>query len=70
MSGDVESVKVHLRKGTNPDSEDRGGYTALHYAARGGHPQVCSLLIESGASVNKATRAGAATALHRAALAG
>lgn len=59
-----------LDKGVDPNLEDKNGYTALHYAARAGHIGVCKILLNAGASVNAATRAGKATPLHRAALAG
>lgn len=52
------------------DVRDKAGYTALHYAARSGHYNLSLLLLSSGASVNSTTRAGLATPLHRAAMAG
>lgn len=45
---------------------DSAGYTALHYAAMKGHIDICELLLNCGADVNAQTRAGQATALHRA----
>ncbi len=46
-------------------------FTSLlqHYAARGGHQEVCECLISSGANVNSQTPGGV-TALHRAAYCG
>lgn len=46
------------------------GYTALHYAARNGHLDICKGLLNHGANINAVTRAGKASALHRAASAG
>lgn len=66
--GDLERVEVLARRGV--DVRDRGGYTALHYAARNGHVAVCKLLLRKGADANAKTRSGGATALHRAASAG
>lgn len=46
------------------------GYTALHYASRNGHLEICKYLIENGANIDARTRSGQATALHRACAAG
>jgi ankyrin repeat protein len=43
------------------------GYTPLHYAAREGEVGCVALLLRSRADVNRATAAGGATPLHRAA---
>lgn len=59
-----------LRKGTSADIEDSAGYTALHYAARGGHVEVCKTLLKNGANVNAVTRCGHATPLHRSSMRG
>lgn len=49
---------------------DNCDYTALHYAARGGHEEICKLLLNVGrADVNAITKGGA-SALHRAAMMG
>ncbi|XP_066156146.1 ankyrin repeat domain-containing protein 39 [Euwallacea fornicatus] len=68
-----ESEKVHkvVESGKCAvDQRDSAGYTALHYAARNGHLDICRYLVKNGAAVNSVTRAGRATALHRAASAG
>lgn len=70
QSNDLERVKKLLNKGTSQDEVDSAGYTALHYAARNGHREVCELLLKNGASVNARTRSGRATPLHRAATQG
>ncbi|KAK2587933.1 hypothetical protein KPH14_004021 [Odynerus spinipes] len=67
---DRDKVERLLRKGVSPDTEDSAGYTALHYAARNGHNQICETLLQHGANVNAKTRCGQATALHRAATQG
>ncbi|XP_014605662.1 PREDICTED: ankyrin repeat domain-containing protein 39-like isoform X2 [Polistes canadensis] len=67
---DKDKVEGFLRKEISVDIEDSAGYTALHYAARNGHYQICEMLLKYGANVNAKTRCGQATALHRAATQG
>jgi ankyrin repeat protein len=55
-----------LGRGVNVNHRDKWGLTALHYASRGGHPQVVDLLIAAGALVNTPDRYGF-TPLHEAA---
>lgn len=59
-----------LKKGISANAEDSAGYTALHYAARNGHHEICKMLLENNASANAQTRCGRATPLHRAAMQG
>lgn len=66
--GELEKVEKLILRGV--DVRDKSGYTALHYAARNGHAEVCKLLLMNGANVNAVTKSGCATALHRAASAG
>lgn len=66
--GEPEEVEKLIHRGV--DIRDKSGYTALHYAARNGHVNVCTLLLEYGADINATTKCGCATALHRAASAG
>ncbi|KAL6261095.1 hypothetical protein P5V15_008628 [Pogonomyrmex californicus] len=66
LDGDIDQIKYFLQKGVFVDVLDSAGYTALHYAARGGHVHVCELLLKNGANVNSRTRCLEATALHRA----
>lgn len=68
--GDLERVRKLLSQRTSVDVRDKSGYTALHYAARGGHLDVCKVLLANGADINAVTKSGQATALHRAASAG
>ncbi|XP_076620004.1 uncharacterized protein LOC143341171 [Colletes latitarsis] len=67
---DLDRVKTLLKKGVSANIEDSAGYTALHYASRNGHYEICKILLENNASVNAQTRCGHATALHRAATQG
>ena len=68
--GDFSKVETFLDKGVDANKCDSAGYTALHYAAMKGHLDICLLLFKFGADVNAQTRAGKATALHRACSAG
>ncbi|CAD5113247.1 DgyrCDS2426 [Dimorphilus gyrociliatus] len=66
VSGDYNEVKKFISKGVDVNRPDQSGYTALHYASRNGHEDVCSLLLKHGAFVNATTRSGNSTSLHRA----
>jgi ankyrin repeat protein len=73
--GDLQKVQAILKKSPQAVHGDgtptnASGYTALHYAARGGHLAVVRVLLDAGAAVNAATAAGLATPLHRAAFCG
>ncbi|KAE8752803.1 hypothetical protein FOCC_FOCC000541 [Frankliniella occidentalis] len=70
LCGEVDKVVEHLRKGTNVNSLDAGGYAPIHYAARQGHINIARLLLSHGGDVNIQTRSGRATALLRAAFSG
>lgn len=70
LDGNVKRIRSLLDKGGDPDAQDSSGYTALHYASRSGHKDVCQLLLEKGADVNAQTRSGKVSSLHRAAYAG
>ncbi|KAL0123619.1 hypothetical protein PUN28_005854 [Cardiocondyla obscurior] len=67
LEGDVDRVNKLLRKGVFVDATDSAGYTALHYATRAGHIDVCEILLNHGAKVDACTRGMKATPLHRAA---
>lgn len=62
---DISRVKDLINKNKDVDIEDKSGYTALHYASRNGHLEMCKLLISNGANVNALTRCGKVSALHR-----
>nr|XP_033338849.1 ankyrin repeat domain-containing protein 39 [Megalopta genalis]XP_033338850.1 ankyrin repeat domain-containing protein 39 [Megalopta genalis] len=67
---ELDRVKALMNKGVSANVVDSAGYTALHYAARNGHYEVCKMLLENGAAVNAQTPCGHAAALHRAAMQG
>lgn len=68
--GDLERVRKLLLQGTCVNVTDNAGYTALHYAVRGGHLNICKFLLSNGADINAITRSGKSTSLHRAAFIG
>lgn len=70
QAGDVGRMRGLIARGAKVDGDGESGYAPLHYAARHGHVQACLLLLQSGAQVDRRTRAGQATSLHRAAYAG
>ncbi|XP_076370245.1 uncharacterized protein LOC143256646 isoform X5 [Tachypleus tridentatus] len=67
MNDDLPKVKFLVEKGTDPGSKD--AMFSQHYAARNGHLEICTFLLENGACANAQTPGGA-TPLHRAALKG
>ncbi|CAH1245295.1 ANKRD39 [Branchiostoma lanceolatum] len=68
--GEEGRVRGLLDRGTAANTQDSSGYTALHYASRSGHLEVCDLLLQRGADPNSQTRSGGVTPLHRAAYCG
>lgn len=51
--GDVNLFKYWLNKeNVNIDAQDQDGDTALHYAARGGHIDILTILLEKGAVIS------------------
>lgn len=68
--GDLERIRKLLLQGINVNSKDKAGYTALHYASRAGHLDVCKYLLSKGADIDAITKCGEATSLHRAASVG
>lgn len=65
QSNDLPKVLELIMKGVDVNSTDRNGYTALHYASRNGHFELCKLLLSHKADVNLLTKAGRASSLHR-----
>jgi hypothetical protein len=49
MIGGLESVRLHLRAGSDVDAVDEKGRSALILAASKGHFEICRLLLEAGA---------------------
>ena len=45
LAGNVERVKELLKKGANPNTQDKYGWTPLHKAALRGHVDVVKLLL-------------------------
>jgi len=56
--GDVEGVQDEIRSGTDLNTTDRWGFTALHRAAERGHTSVMNQLINAGASTAPVTDSG------------
>ncbi|XP_015263664.1 PREDICTED: ankyrin repeat domain-containing protein 39 [Gekko japonicus] len=69
LNGDLAGVRKHVLKDGNVNDPDLLGYTALHYASRNGHYNVCQYLLENKAVPNAQTHGGA-TPLHRASYCG
>ena len=49
LTGALESVRMHLRAGIDPDATDSQGRSPLILAVSRGHLDVCKLLLEAGA---------------------
>jgi len=56
--GDIETIRLFLIAGMNPNVKDNDGFTALMYTANKGYPELARLLIEKGAEVNLKTATG------------
>ena len=69
-AGHVETVKMLLNDGVNPDSADRINQTALYFAARHGFTEVVKALLAAGAEVDKPAGHKKRTALFMAAING
>ncbi|XP_050675946.1 ankyrin repeat domain-containing protein 39-like isoform X1 [Leptidea sinapis] len=74
FSGDMSRLAYLINKAKNVaefvNTQDNAGYTALHYAARNGHLEICKFLLENGALIDITTKSGKATPLHKASAAG
>ena len=57
-SGNAELVKMLLREGANPDSQQEGGYTALHSAAHSNNSEMVQALLDAGANPSIRTNDG------------
>ena len=69
MDRDLNRLQKFIAAG-KVNAKDNFGYTALHYAARSGHLDVCQLLLRNGAEVDSGTRSGGVTPLQRSAMCG
>lgn len=73
-SGDKDKVMKLIIKSRNVretvNAPDNAGYTALHYASRNGHLDICKLLLKNDAVIDVQTKSGKATPLHKAAATG
>ena len=65
--GELTEVEKSLANGTDVNSADEEGYSALHAAAENGYLDVVTLLVEKGANVQHKTQY---TALELAEMAG
>lgn len=74
LTGDIDRVESIISKArdsrTAVNAPDNSGYTALHYAARNGHTDICRLLLQNGANIDALTKCGKASPLHKAAVGG
>ena len=66
---DSEAVQSLLADGSNPNTQQADGATALHWAVYGENSDMTASLIEAGADVNTVNRLGA-SALYIAAKSG
>lgn len=69
LYNDMDRLKKFINAGQT-NKPDSSGYTALHYAARKGHLNVCNELLRARADVNARTKSGNVTPLMRAAMMG
>jgi len=58
FEGDAERVRELLKKGADPNTQDKYGWTPLHDAAREGRVDVVKLLLEHGADPNVKNKDG------------
>lgn len=56
--GDVNNVILLLEFGGDPNYRDRDGWSAIHWAAEEGHPEIVALLLDRGANVNAVSSYG------------
>ena len=56
--GNYEEVENILKQGADINAKNKGGFTALHEAAKNGHATTVSLLLNRGADINAKNRDG------------
>ena len=66
LNNDLNKCQELIRKGHNVSQPDSSGFTALHYAVRASKIELIECLLKAGCDINAQTKAGKATALHRA----
>ena len=54
--GNIEIVQLLLKSHAYVDNETKDGYSSLHIAAKEGHEEIASLLIDYGANLNLFTK--------------
>ena len=69
-TGETDTVRSYLANGVHPDFAKEDGTTLLHLAARNGHLELVTFLIDRGATVDLADDLYGWTALHKAAVGG
>ena len=52
FQGIIQAVKQHLAAGTDVNTREEDGLTALHLAANQGHKEITELLMPKGADVH------------------
>ncbi len=57
-SGNAQLVTMLLREGANPDTQQEGGFTALHSAAQQNNAEMVRALLDSGADLSICTHEG------------
>ena len=69
-TGDIETARLLIQNGAAIDTARGDGMTALHWAAKEGHLEIVSLLLDAEAETEPGTRIGSYTPLHLAARGG
>ena len=54
----LQAVKCLLEQGADPSLQDNDGWNMLHYASRGGNPEVIELMLSHVSSIDSITKEG------------